>query len=105
MSEKLSKVLSLWFILMTVEEEVMRWKEMRQIWAMGRKVMEGWDGLGATGSDFGLWFSCPVVRRPVPAVGPASYLAVHEFQVDSFQRDLQQPPFPSFHVLDRKLST
>lgn len=59
----------------------------------------------ATGSDLGLLLSWPVVRRPVPAVGAASHLAVHEFQVDSFQRDLQQPAFASFHVLDRKLST
>lgn len=59
-----------------------------------------------TRSGFGLSFSCPVVRRAVPAVGPAaSYLAVHEFQVDSFQCNLQQPSLPSFHVLDRKLST
>lgn len=60
---------------------------------------------GANRGDFASSFSCPVVRRPVPAVGPASYLAVHEFQVDSLQRDLQQPTFASFHVLDRKLST
>lgn len=71
---------------------------------MGRKVMRvRWTG--ATGSDFGSSFPCPDVRRPVPAAGPASYLAVHEFQVDSLQRDLQQPTFASLHVLDRKLST
>lgn len=33
----------------------------------------------------------------------ASYLAVHEFQVDSFQRDLQQAAFPALHVLHREL--
>lgn len=60
---------------------------------------------GATGSDLGSSLSCPDVRRPVPAEGPAPHLAVHEFQVDSLQRDLQQPTFASFHVLDRKLST
>lgn len=34
----------------------------------------------------------------------ASYLAVHEFQVDSFQRDLQQAALPGLHVLHRELS-
>lgn len=38
------------------------------------------------------------------AVVRASYLAVHEFKVDSFQSDLQQTTFTSFHVLDGKLS-
>lgn len=32
----------------------------------------------------------------------ASYLAVHEFQVDSFQCDLQQAAFPGLHVLHRE---
>lgn len=51
----------------------------------------------------GVWFSCPAGSRPVAAVGAASYLAVHELQVDSFQRDLQQPAFPALHVLDGEL--
>lgn len=38
------------------------------------------------------------------AVVLASYLAMHEFKVDSFQCDLQQSTFASFHVLDRELS-
>lgn len=35
----------------------------------------------------------------------ASYLAVHEFQVDSFQCDLQQAAFPCLHVLHREFPT
>lgn len=32
----------------------------------------------------------------------ASYLAVHELQVDAFQCDLQQAAFPGLHVLHRE---
>lgn len=44
------------------------------------------------------------MRSSFSAVVLASYLAVHEFKVDSFQRDLQQSTFARFHVLDGKLS-
>lgn len=47
--------------------------------------------------------SCEM-RSSFSAVVLASYLAVHEFKVDSFQCDLQQSTFTSFHVLDRELS-
>lgn len=43
-------------------------------------------------------------RGSVAAVVPASYLAVHELKVDSFQCDLEEPAFAALHVLDGKLS-
>lgn len=43
-------------------------------------------------------------RSSFSALVLASYLAVHEFKVDSFQCDLQKSTFTSFHVLDRELS-
>lgn len=53
------------------------------------------------------WFHamvCDVHLFLHPSLVLASYLAVHEFEVDSFQRDLQQSSFTSFHILDRELS-
>ncbi len=44
------------------------------------------------------------MRSSFSAVVLASYLAVHEFKVDSFQCDLQKSSFTSFHVLDGELS-
>ena len=34
----------------------------------------------------------------------ASYLAVHEFEVDALQSDLQQTSFACLHVLHRELT-
>lgn len=44
------------------------------------------------------------MRNSFSALVLASYLAMHEFKVDSFQCNLEQSTFTSFHVLDRKLS-
>ena len=54
-------------------------------------------------SDFYHHALCEM-RSSFSAVVLFSYLAVHEFKVDSFQRDLQQSTFTSFHVLDGELS-
>lgn len=43
------------------------------------------------------WLLCSAEMDP--------YLAMHEFKVDSFQSDLQESTFTSFHVLDREFST
>lgn len=43
------------------------------------------------------WLLCSAEMTP--------YLAMHEFKVDSFQSDLQESTFTSFHVLDREFST
>lgn len=40
------------------------------------------------------------MRGCFSAVVMASYLAVHELQIDSFQRNLKQSTFTGFHVLD-----
>ena len=46
-----------------------------------------------------------VLRVRVYVVIQASYLAVHEFEVDAFQGDLQQSSLARLHVLHRELST
>lgn len=53
---------------------------------------------------FVIFHACLWDGGSVRAQAAASYLAVHEFQVDSFQRDLQQAALPGLHVLHRELS-
>lgn len=75
--------------------------------ANGRDEQKSWqkDGMNSEPSRVTFIFMplCEM-RGSVSAVVLASYLAVHEFKVNSFQCDLQQSTFTGFHVLDGKLS-
>lgn len=65
---------------------------------------EGWDELSQV--TFISMPVCEMKKEWLPcSAEKAPYLAVHEFKVDSFQSDLQESTFTSFHVLDREFST
>lgn len=100
-------LLTFWLLRFIFNDNRGRCHDMKGNYANRRDGQKGGqrDGMDSEPSwvIFTFMSACEM-RSSFSAVVLASYLAMHEFKVDSFQCDLQQSTFTGFHVLDRELS-